>query len=92
MCHALSRHRSLFPDDLLVPTHTGLQPPPAREIARLIAAAIELAPVSRKQPQEIAIAERRHGFAGCKIGVRRPRRRRVNWAMSSGALCDPVTS
>jgi len=81
-----------FPTICWSPLILACSPPPAREIARLIAAAIELAPVSRKQPQEIAIAERRHGFAGRKIGVGRPRRRRVNWAMSSGALYDPVTS
>jgi hypothetical protein len=38
----------------------------------------ELAPVARKQPQEIAIAKHRVGVAGRKIGIGRPRRRRID--------------
>src|SRR5260221_6421941 len=42
MSHALSRLRSLFADDLLVRTPTGMEPTArAREIAPLVAAAIE---------------------------------------------------
>src|SRR6202045_3590257 len=42
MSHALSRLRSLFADDLFVRTPTGMEPTPrAREIAPLVAAAID---------------------------------------------------
>ena len=42
MSHALSRLRSLFADDLFVRTPTGMEPTArAREIAPLVAAAIE---------------------------------------------------